>query len=53
MDAERPSEREMRAWRRMASSAPFIAVSGWATVMLIDVPLVKAATLFAGLGFPR
>ena len=53
MDAELPAASELRAWRRLASSAPLIAVAGWATVMLIDVPLVKAATLAVGLGFPR
>ncbi len=35
---------EGSAWHRLTSNPPFLAVSGWAAVMLIDIPLVKAAT---------
>lgn len=53
MDVQLPAGHDMTGWRRLATSAPFVAVSGWAAVMLIDVPLVKAAALVAGLGVPR
>ena len=53
MDVQHPAGRDRPGWRRLASSGPFVAVSGWAAVMLVDVPLVKAVTLLAGLGIGR
>ena len=38
------------AWNRLTSSKPLLAISGWAAVMLIDIPLVKAASAIAMLG---
>ena len=52
MDTEVSLERKTSTWVRLSRSAPLLAVAGWATVMLIDVPLVKAATIFAALVSP-
>ncbi len=52
MDADLPAERALSAWRRLASSGPVLAFSGWALVTLVDMPLVKAATLAVALALP-
>lgn len=50
MDADGPAERAAGRWTRLALSRPVVAIAGWAAVMLIDVPLLKAAALVSGLG---
>ncbi|MGI3899948.1 MAG: hypothetical protein ACRYGP_31960 [Janthinobacterium lividum] len=52
MDTDVSTEREVSIRERLSRSAPLLAVVGWAFVLLIDVPLVKAATLLAALVRP-
>lgn len=52
MDTDVSMEREVSVWTQLSRSAPLLAVAGWAAVLLIDVPLVKAATMFAALAHP-
>ena len=53
MDADAPAARAPSPWHWLTANAPLVAMSGWAAVMLIDVPLVKAATAVASLALPR
>ncbi len=41
------------AWRRLARSAPLAMTTAWAAVVLVEVPLVKAAAAAVGLALPR
>lgn len=52
MDADLPAERALSVWRRLASSAPVLALSGWALITLVDMPLVKAAALAVAIALP-
>jgi hypothetical protein len=52
MDTDVSAERETSIRGQLSRSATLLAVAGWAIVLLIDVPLVKAATIFAALARP-
>jgi hypothetical protein len=52
MDSDVTAEPAVSSWSRLSPSAPLLAVAGWAFVLLIDVPLVKAATIVAAYACP-
>ncbi len=53
MDDEASAQCESPTWRQSWRGLPLLLAAGWAIVLLIDVPLVKAASIVAALSFPR
>ena len=52
VEGDRMQDCPTPGWRRVMQGTPLLAASGWVTMALVDVPLVKAAALL-GLALQR
>ena len=53
VEPEPPAARTSSVWSRLVPRAPLVTAAAWAAVVLVEVPLVKAAAAAVGLALPH